>query len=241
MYSLVLAAALATGEGAADFHWRHWGHHHGWHHNYGACYGACYGVGYHGWGGWGLPYGGYGWAGPAHGHGPYPGPWVGDACCGGGGHVGPAYGVPMSPLVVPPVAMPPAESDRKDKDKDEDEDKKMDKDKGMDMDKDKGKKKKDDDADEEDKTQARVIFVLPEGARLHVDGQMVEQSSGVRTFSTPGLQHGKRYFYDVRVEVVRDGKPVSENRRIVLRAGAVIRADFSNVGPATGVAAADRR
>jgi uncharacterized protein (TIGR03000 family) len=113
----------------------------------------------------------------------------------------------------------------------------------MEKDKGKGKKKKDKDDDDTDETMARVIFVVPEGARLHVDGKPVHQDdkAGVRTYTTPSLEQGKRYFYDVRVEVVRDGKPVSEDRRIILRAGSQIRADFSKVGSATGVAAADRR
>ncbi len=59
MYSVVLLAAVTTGEAAPQ---------HGFKHGYrwGACYGACYGVCYTGYvgelhvaGGWGLPYGGY--------------------------------------------------------------------------------------------------------------------------------------------------------------------------------------
>jgi uncharacterized protein (TIGR03000 family) len=76
MYSVVLLAALGTGQGSAN------GHLLATHYNYGACYGPCYGVGYYGWGGWGLPYGGYGW--PCyHGHGAG------------------VPGVPMSPLLGP--------------------------------------------------------------------------------------------------------------------------------------------
>ena len=59
MYSVVLLAAVTTGEAAPQ---------HGFKHGYrwGACYGGCYGVCYAGYGGalhvaggWGLPYGGY--------------------------------------------------------------------------------------------------------------------------------------------------------------------------------------
>jgi uncharacterized protein (TIGR03000 family) len=215
MYSMVLMAALTAGEGSANWH--------GWSlgHNYGACYGACYGVGYHGWGGWGHPYGGYG--------------WPGYACWGGcGGYASAAYGVPMTPLVVPPPYVPAPEKD-KDKDKEPDDEKKMDKDK--DKDKEKGKKKGKP-PEPDDTTSASIIFVLPQGASLHVDDRPVDAKVGVQTFKTPQLEKGQRYFYDVRVEVVRDGKPVSATRRLVLQAGSVIRADFSNIASGTGVAAA---
>src|SRR5262249_34874236 len=137
----------------------------------------------------------------------------------------------------------------KDKDKDRDADKGKDKDKDEDegkmekKDKEKKKKKDKDDDGDGDESMARVIFVVPEGARLHVDGKPVHQDDrgAVRTYTTRALGQGKRYFYDVRVEVVREGKPVSEDRRIILRAGSQIRADFTKVGSATGVAAADRR
>jgi uncharacterized protein (TIGR03000 family) len=245
MYSVILLAALTAGEGAPS---------HGWGFakcNYGSCYGACYGVGYHGWGGWGLPYGGYGPVPGAH--------WPGYACWGGcGGYASPAYGYPMTPWIAPTPPAPPADAGKKDKDKDkdskkgkddEDEDtkKKDDKDKGKDDEKDKGtdKDKKDKDKkgkdDDEDKISAKVTFVLPEGATLHVDEQRIEEKAGVQTFRTPNLEKGRRYFYDVRVEVVRDGKPISASRRIIFRAGSDIRADFSGVANGTGVAVAEKR
>ena len=228
MYSLVLMAALTTGEGSANWH------KHDLSCNYGHCYGGCYGVGYHGWGGWGQPYGGYGYGGPGVKAWDYPG----YACWGGcGGYASPAYGVPMTPLVAPPP--PPSVPDRdrtRDRDSDADKDKDKEKDKEKDKSKDKGKDKKEPD----DETTAKIIFVLPEGATLHVDDRLVDRAAGTRTFNTPPLAKGKRYFYDVRVEVVRDGKPVGSTRRLVLQAGSVIRADFSTIGPAAGVAAIGR-
>jgi uncharacterized protein (TIGR03000 family) len=297
MYSMILMAALTSGQGSASLGFC--GYVPSAQHHYGACYGACYGVGYTGWdggspgdhsvGGWGLPYGGYGWPGP-HGHGPIGVPgghWPGYACWGGcGGYASPAYGVPMTPLVMPAPHVPSysgsdrsrdrdgrdrdrdrdednRKMDRKDydrekdkdlppdkdddketeKDKGKDKDKGKEKDKGKGKDKDKGKDKgKPDDTDgDAGKLRARVNFVLPEGAKLHIDDQLVDTQSGSPTFRTPQLSQGRRYFYDVRVEVVRDGKPVSSTRRIVLQAGSVIRADFSDLGPATGLATVKER
>jgi uncharacterized protein (TIGR03000 family) len=119
----------------------------------------------------------------------------------------------------------------------EDDDKDMDKEKDKEKGKEKGKDKDKGGESEEDafKLRARVIFVLPEGSKLHVDDQLVDSTFGTHTFRTPRLAEGRRYYYDVRVEVERDGKPVSSTRRIVLRAGSVIRADFSDLGTAPRV------
>jgi uncharacterized protein (TIGR03000 family) len=186
-------------------------HHKGYHWNggYGACYGGCYGVGYHGWGGWGQPYGGYGWPG-------YSG-WGG---C--GGYASAAYGVPMTPLVTPPPPMPPAS----DKDGEDRDGKAKEKGKGKGM------------GDENDTSaKARVTFLVPEGAKVYVDGRLLNRVAETRTFRTPPLAKGEAYFYEVRAEVIRDGKPVSETRRIIVRAGAEVRADFRAVGADTSAVA----
>jgi uncharacterized protein (TIGR03000 family) len=71
------------------------------------------------------------------------------------------------------------------------------------------------------------VFELPAGANLYVDGQLVKGSAARRQFYTPKLDRGQSYFYDVRVEVVREGKVVSDEKRVVLRAGDVVTAKFS--------------
>ncbi len=57
----------------------------------------------------------------------------------------------------------------------------------------------------------------------------MKTASGVRTFSTPSLEPGQAYYYIVRAEVVVDGKPVTETRRVIVRAGQTIRADFKDL------------
>jgi uncharacterized protein (TIGR03000 family) len=46
---------------------------------------------------------------------------------------------------------------------------------------------------------ATLVVYLPAGARLEVDGQLTRKTGEVRRFSTPPLEPGKRYRYDLRV------------------------------------------
>jgi uncharacterized protein (TIGR03000 family) len=85
---------------------------------------------------------------------------------------------------------------------------------------------------------AKVIIDLPTDAKLFVDGKPIRGAAKKKNFQTPALEKGQDYFYEMRAEVVREGKPVSETRRVVVRAGAVIRADFSSLGGTAGVASA---
>jgi uncharacterized protein (TIGR03000 family) len=77
-------------------------------------------------------------------------------------------------------------------------------------------------------TNAKVVVELPANAKLYVDGLLVHDAAGVQTFNTPALEPGKAYFYLVSIEMMRDGQPLSETRRIIVRAGQVARADFKD-------------
>jgi uncharacterized protein (TIGR03000 family) len=54
------------------------------------------------------------------------------------------------------------------------------------------------------------------------------------------LTPGQAYFYDVRVEVVRDGKKLSDTRRVIVRAGEEARANFPNMEANTATVKAER-
>lgn len=215
MYTVVLLAAMTTSGGAPAGHKGH----------VPSSCPNCW-PGYHNSGGWGLPYGGYN--------------WPGYACWGGcGGYASAAYGVPMTPLLTPP---PPRAYDP-----DEDEDggkdkkggngkKKSGKDEGDESEgKDKKGKPKKPSKDEDESISAKVTFLVPAGAKLYVDGRQVTVA-GTKTFTTPPLQKGAEYYYEVKAEVMRDGMPMVETRQVTVKAGASIRADFRNLGD-RGVAA----
>jgi len=237
MYSIVLLAAMTTGGESADLGWRRGG--------CGGCHGGCYGGGYGGchggcWGNysyggchgyhpayygcWGSAYGGcngygYGgwgagcWGTPYGGYGPG---WAGYSCYGGcGGYASVAYGAP--PVVVSPgEPMPPADGREK-------------------------LKKKGKEGSEEGEVslgrRARLIVKLPSNAKLYIDDQPVKAAKQ-KTFQTPELSDDKDYFYEVRVVVMKGTEPVIAKKRVIVRAGEVTRADFSQVGRTTGVAKA---
>jgi uncharacterized protein (TIGR03000 family) len=90
---------------------------------------------------------------------------------------------------------------------------------------------------DEEPAPAHVTVRAPEDARLRVDGVVCPLTSGTRTFDTPELEPGRKYFYTLTAEVVRDGRPVSESRRVVLQAGKDVQVDFLNMA---AVAAASR-
>ena len=78
-------------------------------------------------------------------------------------------------------------------------------------------------------THATLVVEVPVNATLFIDNMPVKATAGVQTFNTPALKPGQAYFYLVRIERKRDGQPVSETRRIIVRAGQVTRADFKIV------------
>jgi uncharacterized protein (TIGR03000 family) len=76
---------------------------------------------------------------------------------------------------------------------------------------------------------ARVTVQLPADARLLVDGVACPLTSSTRSFETPALDPGRKYFYTLTAEVVRDGRPVSDSRRVQLQAGKEVKVDFRDV------------
>jgi uncharacterized protein (TIGR03000 family) len=88
---------------------------------------------------------------------------------------------------------------------------------------------------------ASIKFRLPADAKLYVDGRATMIGGAERHFTTPPLAAGSQYYYDVRAEVVVDGKPVIEEKRVLVEAGANITELFPVLiaaveGKATAVA-----
>jgi uncharacterized protein (TIGR03000 family) len=217
MYSVVLMAALTAGSATPDCHrcCGCWG-------GYGCC--GCYG------GGWGGCYGG-GWGGCYGGcYGACYGCWGGYAGWGCMGCLGSYYGAPTYPgsiymggtaggTVVPGGTYPPGAEGLGAPVTDTDKDK----DKGKSKDKDK------DGRGSLSSNKAKLVVELPADAKLFIDDLPMKTTSGVRSFNTPALQPGQAYYYMVRVETMRDGKPLSETRRVIVRAGQTARADFKDL------------
>ncbi len=179
---------------------------------FGSCYGSCsgcYGQGYGfgtlqstPWQCHGGCYGGYYGGGSAFGPGP-----------GGGWGYGPRsiYSDPYAiygTVTTPPMAITP--SDSKPMDKPEapaptDKDKKKD---GM---------------------GASLKFRVPADAKLYVDGRLTTVGGTERVFTTPPLLSGQKFYYDVKAEIMVDGIPVIEEKRVVLEAGTDLTESFTKL------------
>ena len=73
---------------------------------------------------------------------------------------------------------------------------------------------------------AHIIVRVPADAKLTVDGVECPLASETRAFDTPKLQPGQQFYYTVKAEVIRDGKAVTESKRVVFEAGAKIDVEF---------------
>ncbi|MFN4260991.1 MAG: TIGR03000 domain-containing protein [Gemmataceae bacterium] len=69
---------------------------------------------------------------------------------------------------------------------------------------------------------------LPADAKMYIDDQLANLSTGTRTFRTPELERNRDYYYDIKVEAVRDGQTVSDSKRVVVRAGQQARVRFDD-------------
>ena len=93
--------------------------------------------------------------------------------------------------------------------------------------------------------QRRRLFAALAGTQRHRDhagdhcetGHQNRPQSPRRAFHTPELEKGQDYYYVLRAEVVRDGKPVSETRRVIVRAGETVQETFREPAVTTTTAA----
>ena len=87
---------------------------------------------------------------------------------------------------------------------------------------------------DQDPTSAHVVLKLPADAKLYINDTLMEKTGTMRAFYSPPLDSGQDYIYDLRAEVVRGGKAVSETKQITIRAGEITRMDFCTLGCNTG-------
>jgi uncharacterized protein (TIGR03000 family) len=66
---------------------------------------------------------------------------------------------------------------------------------------------------------ARITVQLPADAKLFVDNTPCPLKSDRRSFQTPALEQGRKYYYTLRMEVERDGQTMVRSQRVVMTAG----------------------
>jgi uncharacterized protein (TIGR03000 family) len=80
---------------------------------------------------------------------------------------------------------------------------------------------------------ATLKFQLPGDTKLYIDGRLIPVTGAERTFTTPPLEAGMKYFYDVKAELTVNGSPIVEERRVIVESGASISESFAKLFAAT--------
>jgi len=79
------------------------------------------------------------------------------------------------------------------------------------------------------KAPARLTIELPADAKLFVDGQLIAGSGPSRQFHTPELPAGQAFYYELKAEVIVNGKASIEEAKVVVKAGEVSTAKFEKL------------
>ena len=79
------------------------------------------------------------------------------------------------------------------------------------------------------KAPARLAIELPSDAKLFVDGIAIAGTGASRMFHTPELPAGQDFYYDLKAEVVVNGKTEIEETRVVVKAGERSTAKFEKL------------
>src|SRR5262249_27822524 len=74
---------------------------------------------------------------------------------------------------------------------------------------------------------------VPEDAKIYVNGQATTSTGESRQYVSPDLASGFNYDYEVRAEVVRDGRTVEQVKKIDVRAGETANLAFDFNGSAS--------
>jgi len=77
---------------------------------------------------------------------------------------------------------------------------------------------------------ARITVHLPADARLTVHGVACPLTSDTRTFDTPALEPGQKYYYLLKAEVVRNGRTLAQTKRVAFRSGERVTVSFADLG-----------
>jgi len=81
---------------------------------------------------------------------------------------------------------------------------------------------------------ATIEVSLPADAKLTIDDAPTASTTASRSFRSPPLEPGKTFYYTLKAEVVRDGKTLTKEQRVQVRAGQAtpVTIDFSDAAVA---------
>jgi uncharacterized protein (TIGR03000 family) len=73
---------------------------------------------------------------------------------------------------------------------------------------------------------AEIVVRLPAAAKVFVEDRPTKLTGPERRFETAALKPGKMYTYEIKVETDRDGKTVSQIKRVSVKAGESVSVKF---------------
>jgi uncharacterized protein (TIGR03000 family) len=73
---------------------------------------------------------------------------------------------------------------------------------------------------------AEIVVRVPSDAKVFVEDRSTKLTGAERYFETAELQPGKTYTYEIRADLNRDGKVVSQTKRVAVRAGEKVAVTF---------------
>ena len=85
---------------------------------------------------------------------------------------------------------------------------------------------------------ANLKFRLPADAKLYVDGRLTNGDGSERSFFTPPLAEGQKFYYEVKAELMINGEMVTEEKRVIVAAGAEVVETFPKLTAAVEKAVA---
>lgn len=91
-----------------------------------------------------------------------------------------------------------------------------------------------------EETSARIIVHVPANAKVFIDGQLQSGDSSERHFYTPPLPTSGSFYYDLRIETVKDGKTVVDEKKVIVQAGALVHQEFNPLGRSTSLASGNK-
>src|ERR1019366_7946734 len=83
----------------------------------------------------------------------------------------------------------------------------------------------------QDSATATVVVLVPEDAKLYFDGNGTKQTGTTRTFTTPPVKVGTELYYQLKADVVREGKLLTQTKKVAIRGGETTHVDFSSDTP----------
>jgi uncharacterized protein (TIGR03000 family) len=78
---------------------------------------------------------------------------------------------------------------------------------------------------------AHVTITAPADARVTVDGVNIPATA--RSFNTPTLEAGRKYYYTVKMATTREGRAVNDSQRVVVESGKDVKVEFKEPAVAT--------